>query len=203
VLFKYNATIDKYMGDSIMAFWGAPLPQEDQVQRAVQASFEMHRKLGELASLFHSHNLPTPTIGIGINTGLVNVGNMGSRHRLAYTVIGDAVNLAFRLQTATREYRIGTIVGEETAVRFPAMLFRELDQVRVRGKTRVTRIHQPLCLQADETPELAVQMELHQRALTSHYGKEAADAIALFRELAHKYPDQTYYKAMLDKLLQV
>lgn len=200
VLFKYGATIDKYMGDSIMAFWGAPLPQEDHVQRAVNASFEMHRKLGELAPLFHVRNLPVPTIGIGINTGTVNVGNMGSRHRLAYTVIGDAVNLSFRLQSATRDYGVGTIVGEETAARFPAMQFRELDQVKVRGKTHATRIYQPLCMKVETTPDLVQQLELQQRALASHYAFDPADAAALFGELARRYPEQAYYKTMLGKL---
>lgn len=202
VLFQYGATIDKYMGDSIMAFWGAPLAQDDQVERAVQASFEMHRKLGEVASQFHALNLPTPSIGIGINSGTVNVGNMGSRHRLTYTVIGDAVNLAFRLQTATRDYEVGTIVGESTAERFPAMQFRELDQVKVRGKTQATRIYEPLCLKSEMTPALAQQVELHQRAMASMYGMQGDEPLALFNDLARRYPEQPYYRAMLNKLSQ-
>ena len=200
VLFQYGATIDKYMGDSIMAFWGAPLPQDDQVERAVQASFEMHRKLAEVSNQFHALNLPTPSIGIGINSGTVNVGNMGSRHRLSYTVIGDAVNLAFRLQTATRDYEVGTIVGEATAVRFPAMQFRELDQVKVRGKTQATRIYEPLCLKSELTPELTTLVELHERAIFSMYDMQGDKPLALFTELARLYPDQPYYAAMLNKL---
>lgn len=200
VLFKYGATIDKYMGDSIMAFWNAPLPQEDHVQRAVQASFEMHREINNVANLFHLRNLPTPSIGIGINSGMVNVGNMGSSHRLTYTVIGDAVNLAFRLQSATRDYQVGTIVGEDTATRFPSMLFRELDQVTVRGKTRVTRIYEPLYPESDRTPALTEQLEKHQRALVCWYDKRYSDALLQFRELHERYPDELYYKAMLNKL---
>lgn len=200
VLFKYGATIDKYMGDSIMAFWNAPFPQDDHVQRAVQASFEMHNKMSDVASLFHVRGLPTPSIGIGINSGMVNVGNMGSSHRLTYTVIGDAVNLAFRLQTATRDYQVGTIVGEETASRFPSMLFRELDQVTVRGKTRITRIYEPLYSKDKGTPLLAEQLELHQRALACWYAKHYAEALQQFRELHERYPEQAYYKAMLSKL---
>ena len=102
VLYRYGATIDKYVGDSIMAFWGAPLPQQDHVQRAVLAAFEMHREMHKLSGIFLARGLPSPTIGIGINSGVMNVGNMGSRYRLAYTVIGDPVNLAFRLQGTTR-----------------------------------------------------------------------------------------------------
>ena len=200
VLFKYGATIDKYMGDSIMAFWGAPLPQEDHVERAVQASFEMHNKLQEVAGLFHALKLPTPSIGIGINSGMVSVGNMGSRHRLTYTVIGDAVNIAFRLQTATRDYGVGTIVGEETAARFSHLQFRELDQVKVRGKTQATRIHEPLCMKHALTPELSAMIALHEQALASLYAGEGAIAEQQFSELSQLYPAQQYYQLMAAKL---
>ncbi len=200
VLFKYGATIDKYMGDSIMAFWGAPVPQEDHVQRAILASFDMHKEIDKVTHLFHSLDLPTPTIGIGINSGLVNVGNMGSRHRLTYTAIGDAVNLAFRLQTATRDYQVSTIVGEETASRFPDMLFRELDQVTLRGKTSSTRIYEPLCLQSSASEELKKQMSVQQLALQYWYEKREVEAKTLFWQLQRNYPDQPYYQAMLEKL---
>ena len=201
VLFKYGATIDKYMGDSIMAFWGAPLPQEDHFQRAVQASFEMHKEIERLSGLFHDLNLPTPTIGIGINTGMVNVGNMGSRHRLTYTAIGDAVNLAFRLQTATREYRVGTIVGEETASRYPDMLFRELDQVALRGKTRITRIYEPLCLKQDANSVLSAELALHQQALDHWYGRELDQARTLLIKLRNEHPQIGYYTSLLERVL--
>jgi adenylate cyclase len=200
VLFKYGATIDKYMGDSIMAFWGAPVPQEDHVQRAILASFEMQKEISNVSHLFHALNLPTPTIGIGINSGMVNVGNMGSRHRLTYTVIGDAVNLAFRLQTATRDYQVGTIVGEETATRFSDMLFRELDQVTLRGKSRSTRIYEPLCLKSSASTELKQQIETQQRALQLWYDKQTDASRQLFSQLQHDFPDQLYYQAMQSKL---
>lgn len=199
VLFKYGATIDKYMGDSIMAFWGAPVAQEDHVRRAIMASFEMHKEINNIAHMFHALDLPTPTIGIGINSGMVNVGNMGSRHRLTYTVIGDAVNLAFRLQTATRDYQVETIVGEETATRFPDMLFRELDQVTLRGKTRSSRIYEPLCLKSAASDELHQQMALQQRALQFWYEKRHDEAKALFSQLAAEFPEQQYYQAMQGK----
>lgn len=199
VLFKYGATIDKYMGDCIMAFWGAPLPQEDHAERAVKASFEMHQEIRHIAGLFHALNLPTPTIGIGINSGLVNVGNMGSRHRLTYTVIGDAVNLAFRLQTATRDYHVGTIVGEETALRYQAMLFRELDQVTLRGKTRSSRIYEPVCLRQDAGSELISQLEMQRQALSQWYDNHPVESKALFQQLRDTYPQQLYYQVMLDR----
>jgi adenylate cyclase len=201
ILFKYGATIDKYMGDSIMAFWGAPVPQEDHAQRAIQASFEMHKEIQQLAGMFHALNLPTPTVGIGINTGMVSVGNMGSKHRLAYTAIGDAVNLAFRLQTATRDYRVGTIVGEETVSRYPEMLFRELDQATVRGKTRATRIYEPLCLKDAAEEQLLSELVLHKQALDLWYSKELDQARSLLIKLRNDHPHIGYYTSLLELVL--
>jgi adenylate cyclase len=201
VLHRYGATIDKYVGDSIMAFWGAPLPQEDHVQRAVLASFEMHREMHKLAGIFHARGLPTPTIGIGINSGIMNVGNMGSSYRIAYTVIGDPVNLASRLQGTTREYGVSTIVGANTAKAFPDMLFRELDTVTVRGKSTGSHIYEPVCLKSDATPELSAKLARHQEALEAYYGNDRERAERLFDALFRDYPNDPYYSAILGKLM--
>lgn len=201
VLHRYGATIDKYVGDSIMAFWGAPLPQEDHAQRAVLASFEMHQEMHKLAGIFHARGLPTPTIGIGINSGVMNVGNMGSHYRVAYTVIGDPVNLASRLQGTTREYGVSTIVGANTAKAFPDMLFRELDTVTVRGKTTDSHIYEPVCLKSAVTPAIEAKLARHQEALKAYYSNDRDQAETLFDALFRDYPDDPYYSAMLGKLM--
>lgn len=201
VLYRYGATIDKYVGDSIMAFWGAPLPVEDHAQRAVLAAFEMHKEMHKLAAIFHARGLPTPTIGIGINSGVMNVGNMGSRYRLAYTVIGDPVNLAFRLQGTTREYGVSTIVGENTAKAYPDMVFRELDTVTVRGKTKGSHIFEPVCLKAALTPELEAKLARHEEALAAYRGSNRERAEQLIEAMFREYPDDPYYAAMLGKLM--
>jgi adenylate cyclase len=201
VLHRYGATIDKYVGDSIMAFWGAPLPQEDHAQRAVLASFDMHKEMHTLAGIFHARGLPTPTIGIGINSGIMNVGNMGSRYRLAYTVIGDPVNLAFRLQGNTREYGVSTIVGANTAKAFPDMVFRELDTVTVRGKTTRSHIYEPVCLKTELTPAMVIKLTRHEEALQAYYGNDRGRAERLFDALFTDYPDDPYYPAILGKLM--
>ena len=159
----------------------------------------MHKEISNVTHLFHALKLPTPTIGVGINSGMVNVGNMGSSHRLTYTVIGDAVNLAFRLQTATRDYHVGTIVGEDTARLFPEMLFRELDQVTLRGKTHSTRIYEPLCPKASASNDLIQQIGIQQQALQLWYDEQHADSKKLFMQLQHDFPDQQYYQDMLNK----
>ncbi len=201
VLHRYGATIDKYVGDSIMAFWGAPLPQEDHVQRAVLAAFEMHKEMNKLAGIFHARGLPTPTIGIGINSGVMNVGNMGSSYRLAYTVIGDPVNLASRLQGTTREYGVSTIVGANTAKAYPDMVFRELDTVTVRGKSTGSHIYEPICLKTDLTPEITAKLDRHQEALAAYYGNDRDRAERLFDALFRDYPEDQYYSAILGKLM--
>ncbi len=201
VLHRYGATIDKYVGDSIMAFWGAPLPQEDHVQRAILAAFEMHREMSKLAGIFHARGLPTPTIGIGINSGVMNVGNMGSRYRIAYTVIGDPVNLAFRLQGTTREYGVSTIVGANTAKAYPDMVFRELDTVTVRGKSTGSHIYEPVCLKTDLTPAITAKLARHQEALDAYYGNDEERAERLFDALFRDHPDDPYYSAILGKLM--
>jgi adenylate cyclase len=182
-----------------MAFWGAPVPQDDHYKRAVLASFEMHKQMENLSAMFLARGLPAPTIGIGINSGLMNVGNMGSRYRLAYTVIGDAVNLAFRLQSATRQYNVDTIVGENTAKLYPDMVFRELDTVALKGKTRTTHIYEPLCERRHMTPELEAKLALHQLGLDAWYAGNIDLAQQRFADLRQRYPTDSYYQYMLER----
>ena len=119
ILYKHHGIIDKYMGDAIMAFWGAPLPDDHHASNAVAAAFEMQEAVQALMPGFNERGWPTIKVGIGINSGVVSVGNMGSEYRVAYTVIGDAVNLASRLQELTRIYSARIIVGEATRRALP------------------------------------------------------------------------------------
>jgi adenylate cyclase len=199
ILFKHGATIDKYIGDSIMAFWGAPVPQEDHAARAVMVSFEMHAAMKNLGMLFESRGLPPPSLGIGINSGLMNVGNMGSLYRLSYTVIGDVVNQAARFQSTTKEYGVGTIVGESTVKDCPEVIFRELDTVTVRGKTNFTRIYEPLCLKKDQTPAIIALLEKQENALNAYYSQNFKMALNLFTDLNQPSHNDSYYSSMLKK----
>jgi adenylate cyclase len=199
ILFQYGATIDKYIGDSIMAFWGAPVPQEDHAARAVAVSFEMHAAMKNLAPLFESRGLHAPSLGIGINSGMMNVGNMGSLYRLSYTVIGDVVNQAARFQSTTKEYGVRTIVGESTVKDCPQIIFRELDTVAVRGKMNLTRIYEPLCLSKDKTPAITSLLEKQESALNAYYSHDFKMALELFTELNHVSQNDPYYSSMLKK----
>jgi adenylate cyclase len=165
VVYGHRGTIDKYMGDCIMAFWGAPLPDARHAFQAVLSGLEMQRTLSELQPRFKERGWPPIHIGVGINTGRVSVGNMGSEVRVAYTVMGDAVNLASRLEGITKEYGVGVVVGEHTKEAAPEFVYRELDLVRVKGKDKPVAIFEPLGLLGEVGQEVLEEIKLFQQAL--------------------------------------
>jgi adenylate cyclase len=116
VIYRHGGTVDKYIGDGIMAFWGAPLPDERHAHHALQAAMEMQDRFAALARRLGSKGAPAMTMRIGIHTGNVIVGNVGSRARFAYTAIGDAVNLASRLEGANKAYGTSILLSEATAL---------------------------------------------------------------------------------------
>lgn len=144
LIHSHHGTIDKYMGDCVMAFWGAPLPDHEHARNAVLCGLEMHNTISDLAPAFRARNWPELKIGVGVNSGKVVVGNMGSESRVAYTVMGDAVNLASRLEGLAREYGVPVIVGEKTRALVPDIVFRELDRVMVKGKDEPVSIYEPI-----------------------------------------------------------
>ena len=144
LIHRHHGTIDKYMGDCVMAFWGAPLPDADHARHAVLCGLEMQRTMRDLAPGFRARNWPELQIGVGVNSGKVVVGNMGSELRVAYTVMGDAVNLASRLEGLAREYGVPMIVGENTRSQVADIVFRELDRVMVKGKDEPVTIYEPI-----------------------------------------------------------
>jgi adenylate cyclase len=200
ILFRHGGTIDKYIGDSIMAFWGAPVAQADHARRAVLSSFEMHSTIAALAETFTRRGWPAPGMGIGINTGLMSVGNMGSKYRVAYTVVGDAVNLASRLESLTRVYQVPTIVSAQTREDCPGIAFRSLDIVQVRGKHNRTLIYEPVCVASEMCDALRAKLERHEQALAPFIDGQYAKAEAGIRALAAAYPDDRLYPALIARI---
>ena len=178
VVYKHRGTIDKYMGDRIMAFWGAPMPDSAHARKAILAGIEMQSALKALQPRFRECHWPEIRIGIGVNTGKVCVGNMGSDVRAAYTVLGDEVDLASRLEEITSQYGVGIIVGENTRNAVPDIVYRELDHVAVKGKDKPVAIYEPVGLH-DE-----VSNSLH-------------DEIKRFHEVRRLYRKQDWDKAEL------
>ncbi|HBI16337.1 MAG TPA: adenylate/guanylate cyclase domain-containing protein [Desulfobulbaceae bacterium] len=170
VIHQYNGTVDKYIGDCIMAFWNAPLDDPDHAQHACSAALEMFARLAELNDELalemkgQEHAAEKINIGIGINTGLCVVGNIGSEVRFDYSVLGDSVNLASRLEGRTKEYGVGIVIGPETAAAAADYATLELDLLAVKGKMEAVRIYTLL-----RPEELPGKQDMHDFA-RSHAG---------------------------------
>ncbi len=154
---SHGGTLDKYIGDAVMAFWGAPVAFADHAGRAVSSALLMQKSAARLNQEFQARGWPPLQIGIGLNSGLMHVGDMGSRIRRAYTVMGDAVNLGARLEGITKVYGVGIAVSEFTRAQAPQFAYRELDRVRVKGKTEPVAIFEPRGLHSEvDADELAL-----------------------------------------------
>lgn len=199
VLLDNGATIDKYMGDSVMAFWGAPLPDDDHTDKAVAAAFAMQQAVAETDQKFIDRGWPLLTLRIGINRGMMNVGNIGSVQRASYTVIGDAVNVAARLEQLAREYRVPIIVSESVARSTKAFSYRQLDRVVLRGKQNPIGIYQPLNGKSAIAAASGDWLNDHDTALALYIDQHYELARSKFSELQSKYPNDGYYQCMLDK----
>jgi len=201
VIYRHRGTIDKYMGDAIMAFWGAPLADPDHARHGILTALEMHRKLAELQPYFKSRNWPEIRIGVGLNSGRMSVGNMGSSIRLAYTVMGDAVNLASRLEGITKEYGAAIIVGEGTKhLTQHDFVFRELDRVRVKGKLEPVAIYEPLGA-AGEVPKAVLdELKLFNQAIKLYRSQEWDMAELQLINLLKRSPDSKLYKLYVERI---
>ena len=151
VVHRYGGTVDKYIGDAVMAFWGAPVEDAQHADHAVAAALAMLDDVGRLNQQFEARGWPLMRIGVGINTGVVRVGDMGSRLRRAYTVLGDAVNLASRFEGLTKQYDAPIIVGEATVMQARGYCFTELGRAQVTGRSEPVRVFTPASLVASPT----------------------------------------------------
>ena len=139
IILKHGGTIDKYMGDCIMAFWGAPLDDDNQVENATKAVLEMRESLEELNERLREEGLDEINTGAGINTGLCVVGNFGSSNRFDYSVLGDSVNLAARLESSCKNYNTSLIISEYSMI--DGYDYKFLDEVTVKGKSEPVKIY--------------------------------------------------------------
>ena len=198
VIRAQGGTIDKYMGDCVMAFWGAPVMMADHARRAVDAALGMSAALAQLNAERAAAGQPQVAIGIGLNTGLVSVGNMGSDVRRAYTVIGDAVNLASRLEGLSRIYGVELVASQTTVdqAREGAHIWQELDCVRVKGRNQAERIYTVRAPAGGLTPALAEELRRWNRALalwrTAQFAEFEASIRSLWQSNANFYLYRLY-----------
>lgn len=188
IVFKYDGLLDKYIGDAIMAVFGAPLDQPDHARRACLTAVEMMTELRRLQIKWKAEGWPLINIGIGINTGNMVVGNMGSEMRFDYTVMGDSVNLSSRLEGTNKEYGTNIIVSEFThEVVKDEFFFRELDAVRVKGKKLPVRIFELLGEQKDKA-QWQEFTESFEKGLELYRSGRWDEAIAKFKNVLEAKP---------------
>ena len=201
VIHENRGTIDKYMGDAVMAFWGAPLEDKQHALHALTAAMGIVERMKELRREFSEKQWPQIHVGIGVNTGMMNVGNKGSEFRVDYTVLGDAVNLGSRLEGLTKVYGVDIITSEYTRHAVPEFEYRELDRVRVKGKDEPVTIYEPL------GPIESVSREERKRLKQFHIGIKhyrAQNWDAAEREIfgiSRLDPERKIYQIYLDRII--
>ncbi|KPQ20809.1 CHASE2 domain-containing protein [Halomonas sp. HL-93] len=191
---SYNGTIDKYMGDAMMAFWGAPLEDHRHAEHALEGAFAMQAALDDINQTFTQEGKPALSMGVGLNTGLMSVGNMGSSFRMAYTVMGDNVNLGSRLEGLTKAYGVSVLVSEATAQQSPNWCFRRLDKVRVKGRDAPVWILEPIGKWGELTPSQREWQAAFEEAVALYQSAAFEKAQAAFAELVDQQdpPTQLY-----------
>jgi len=189
IVFRHDGVLDKYIGDEIMAFWNAPMDQLDHANRACATALDMVQRLHELREQWKVRGSPQLDLGIGINTGPMVVGNMGSRDRLAYTVLGDAVNIASRLQGVNKDYGTRVLVSEATKrAAGDSFVYRFLDHVQVKGRTEPLAVYEVVAYKCKVDPSTDGMLEKYARGIELYQARQWAEAGDLFRELLASHP---------------
>jgi adenylate cyclase len=195
-----RGTIDKYIGDAIMAFWGAPVSDPEHATHALESAIAMQKGLRGLDAEFAKRGWPPLAIGVGVNCGVMSVGDMGSKFRRSYTVMGDSVNLASRLESLTKEYGVGILVTENIVKAAPAFVYREVDKVRVKGKLEGVAIFEPLGKKSEVGEQTQVEADRFHKGLDFYRKQRWDDAEQVFKNLAYASPDTKLYRLYLERI---
>jgi adenylate cyclase len=195
-----RGTLDKYIGDAIMAFWGAPVSDPDHARQAVLAALAMQARLLEINELIRSRGWPPIRIGIGVNSGTMSVGDMGSKVRRAYTVMGDAVNLASRLEALTRVYGVGVIAGQGTRDLVKDCVFRELDRVKVKGKDEPVAIFEAVGMEGAVSEARMEEVRLWHKGLKQYRAQEWGQAELTLLNLLRMSPGHKLYEEFSERV---
>jgi adenylate cyclase len=213
LVFDHQGTLDKYIGDAVMAFWGAPFEELGHAEKACNTAVEMMERVREMQKKWQAEGKPRLDIGIGVNTGMASVGNMGSALRYGYTALGDAVNLSSRLEGLNKEYGTHILVNETTyaATQRDGMVFRELDLIRVKGKIQPVTIYELIgrvgenCVYGT-AGETSSRLALFQQARALYRQRRWEDAQKTFQTILDKWPDdgpsRTYWKRCQEYLFE-
>ena len=167
-----RGTIDKYMGDCVMAFWGAPVALPNHAELAVKTALEMSAAVAQINQDHRAKGIPEIGLGVGMNTGMMCVGDMGSDLRQSYTVVGDAVNLGSRLEGLSKIYRVPIVANESTKKLAPNYTWQELDKVRVQGRDQAVSIFRPIGLTEQLGQAQATELKLWQECLKAYRSQQ-------------------------------
>jgi adenylate cyclase len=211
LVFEHHGTLDKYIGDAVMAFWGAPFEEPGHAARGCQTALKMMDRVREMQKKWEAEGKPHLDIGIGLNTGVASVGNMGSVLRYGYTALGDTVNLSSRLEGLNKDYGTHILVNETTyaAAKDEGFVFRELDLIRVKGKLQPVTIYELIGRAGQNSvygaPEdVHARISLFQQARGLYRKRAWAEAQKTFQMILDKWPDEgpsrTYWKRCQDYL---
>ena len=203
IVLKNKGVIDKYIGDAIMAFWGAPIEEKDNAKLACETSLEMQIELEKLNDKLSKKGYPHLNIGMGMNTGEVIVGNMGSNEKFDYTVIGDNVNLASRLEGLNKIYGTSIIISETTYEKVKNyFLARDIDLVRVKGKTQPVRIYELIGKISGEKAKIE-HLTMFNEALKEYRKQKFSSAQKLFKKISEKYSSDNVARIYIDRCIEL
>jgi adenylate cyclase len=200
VIQQQRGTIDKYIGDAIMAFWGAPLVDPEHPVHGVAAALDMHKRVRALDESFVKRGWPKLYIGVGVNCGEMNVGDMGSKFRRAYTVMGDTVNIASRLEALTKEYGVGTLVTENNVRAAQGFVYRVVDKVVVKGRSEGLSIFEPVGKVGEVGETQLQEIDRFHKALEFYRKQRWDDAEAVLKNLSYAAPQSKLYKLYLKRI---
>ncbi|MGF1460568.1 MAG: GAF domain-containing protein [Leptolyngbyaceae cyanobacterium] len=200
-VFTYEGTLDKFIGDAIMAVYGAPLPLQNHAWAAVQSALDMRHRLAVFNADRIEKNQPKVRIGIGISSGDVVSGNIGSQRKMEYTVIGDGVNLSSRLEGATKQYGCDIVLSEYTYELCSDLVWvRELDKTRVKGKTKPVSIYELIDLKKNPLDQTSQDfLELYRQGREAYTDMRFEQAIAVFEKAAQLRPQDRAVDIHLDR----
>jgi adenylate cyclase len=194
IVFRHHGTLDKYIGDAVMAFWGAPFEQEGHATHACRAALEMIARLKEMQKKWKAEGRPVLDIGVGLSTGVASVGNMGSALRYGYTALGDIVNLSSRLEALNKEYGTHILLSETcyAQVEDPLLVFRELDLIRVKGKLQPVALYELISARGTaerDDPGLEDHLELFAHGRVCYQKRRWQDAQIVFEQILKRWPE--------------
>jgi len=197
-----GGTLDKYIGDAIMAFWGAPVEDASHARNGVITMLGMQKRAAELNEEFRTKGWPEFKIGIGVNSGRMRVGDMGSKLRKAYTVMGDPVNLGSRLEGLTKQYGLGMLVGEETKKSVKDVVFREVDMVRVKGKDTAVAIYEPIGMEGQVDKKVLDELKIWNQCLKQYRAQDWDQAELSLMNLQRMNPDCALYVSYSEEVVK-